>query len=249
MDGHAEAPPAPLPPAPVPGEASRQRLAKRTSQWPGEAAAAALERAELRRAWGSGREEARLRTELADAEATGKLQVVTAHFPGSAAQLLEAGQPVESTWTKVVTRFGGGRASISLQFVLKPRKDDGTDDTDAGGGPAPERLWHFLVRARELSRTTSGTDEDERHWAARLVLGTSGAGGTELRWAAVAAVHDHRALWPACREAHAAHALAGEDPALEALRVGGVLTWDVAVAVRDAGAPVEGWRQDLGSCC
>jgi len=243
-EGPAEPQPPPVPPGDS-GAPSQRRPREKAPQRP--AAPPPTHRTELRRAWRSGKAEASLWAELAEAEARGSLQAVEAHFPGGAG-LLEEGQPLESAWARVVTRFGGGRASISLQFVLRPRRPDSADGPAAVATPPPPegRRWHFLVRARELGRTSSGDDgEEEKHWAARLVLGTK----NRREGSIAVAVPDHRSIWPECREVHSEHALDAGDAALQALREGRPLVWDVAVAVTDAGAPVAGAGRDLGDCC
>jgi len=227
---------------------------------------------ELRGAWRMGRAAAGLKDELNEAAAGGALQTATCHFlagPEAARRCLDQGLPLESGWSKVVTQFGKGRASINLQFVLAPRKRaaDGAADGGTGGGiddgagaqPVEEagddsnadlgRTWHFLIRCRELGRVTD--DGDETHWAARLVLGAGGLSGegacsdSEV----VAAVPDHRSIWPACREVHAPLALLDSDPVLEEIRSSARIDWRVAVSVFDAGGPVEGSGRDWGDCC
>jgi len=209
----------------------------------------------LRKAWRTGRADAALRTELGDALAKGEHQVIVAKFPGFRADKLLGKQPIESLWTAVPTKFGELPASISLQFVLRPRKDDvaledtpentSSDDSDTNLQAGPTR-WHFMIRARELSRTSmGGDDEEDVHWAARLVMSTS----SQSQESVVAAVNDHRSIWPDCREVHTEHALCVDDEVLQQLHARGQLAWNVAVSVRDAGAPVEGSGRDFGDCC
>jgi len=197
----------------------------------------------LRKAWRTGKTDAASRSELGNAIAKSKHQVVVAKFPGFRADALQAKQPIESLWTTVATKFDSLPASTSLQFVLRPRKDyvnDGADEPK----PSPP-LWHFMVRARELGRTSMGSDDEEVHWAARLVLSIHPHSEESI----ITTIQDHRSIWPDCREVHSEHALHADDILLQQMSAGGRLAWNVMVTVRDAGAPVEGSGRDWGECC
>jgi len=227
---------APPPPSPVPvGVPARPQAQPRKN-----VAAAAKG---LRNAWRTGKADAALRSELSDALAKGEHQVVEAKFPGFRADTLLARQPIESLWTTVPTKFGSLPASISLQFVLRPQKDNVNDGTDEPKAEPP--LWHFMVRARELGRTSMGGSDEDVHWAARVVLSTSPHSEDSI----VTAVNDHRSIWPDCREVHSERVLHADDILLQQIHAGGRLPWNVVVTARDAGAPVEGFGRDWGDCC
>lgn len=251
-------PPPPIPlalPIDIPQLTSRRedrRLARGIARTPTSAsttpsAAASPSLPTSSRAFRRGKAEATLLTELEDARGgAAELHQLQVTFPEGAGQRLLEGCEVESEVTKVVTKFGLGRAVLGVRLVLAPRP------SELEGGAT---LWHLIIKVQELGVVQIG--RNKLHWAARLVLALasgeepSSADSTLL----IAAVPDHRPPNSAAkveemfREVHTARFLPASHPLVRDVVERGSSAWEVALSVRDAGGPPPDEVITLDGCC